>query len=44
MAVDGVEEVMPLEDVVVLLREVEEERLTADTALTQVLNSLGLTP
>ena len=36
------EEVLPLEDAVVLLREAEEERAKADQALRKVLGTLGL--
>jgi type I restriction enzyme M protein len=36
------DEVLPLEDAVVLLREAEEERAKADTELDRVLVSLGL--
>jgi len=39
--VDGGEEVMPLEDAVVLLKEAEEERTEVDTQLAQVLKVLG---
>ena len=40
--VDGGEEVLPLEDAVVLLKEAEEERISADTGLKSVLRTLGL--
>lgn len=40
--VDGAEEVLQLEDAVVLLKEAEEERATADQQLNVVLRSLGL--
>ncbi|HJQ94764.1 MAG TPA: class I SAM-dependent DNA methyltransferase [Acidimicrobiia bacterium] len=40
--VDGGEEVLPLEDAVVLLKEAEEERAAADVALGEVLDRLGL--
>jgi hypothetical protein len=36
------EEVMPLEEAMVLLREAEEERAQADQELAQVLRTLGL--
>ncbi len=36
------EDVLPLEDAVVLLREAEEERVEADAALNEVLTMLGL--
>jgi type I restriction enzyme M protein len=39
---DGEEEVLPLEEAMTLLREAEEERAEADTALQEVLESLGL--
>jgi type I restriction enzyme M protein len=42
VAVDGAEDVMALEDVVVLLREAEEERRITDERLGTVLRSLGL--
>jgi len=38
------EEVLPLEEAVVLLREAEEERAEADRALREVLRILGLEP
>jgi type I restriction enzyme M protein len=41
VAVDGGEEVVPLQDAVVLLREAEEERAAADASLSQVLAALG---
>lgn len=41
--VDGGEEVLPLEDAVVLLKEAEEEREAADHRLWEVLSELGLT-
>jgi type I restriction enzyme M protein len=40
--VDGGEDVLPLEDAVVLLKEAEEERAAADEALHAVLRDLGL--
>jgi len=40
--VDGAEEVLALEDAVVLLKEAEEERETADAELMAVLDRLGL--
>ena len=43
VAINGAEEVLPLEDAVVLLKEAEEERLAADEALQRVLSQLGLT-
>ena len=42
VAVDGGEEVLPLEDAVVLLEEVEEERRAVDKDLREVLSVLGL--
>lgn len=39
---NGQEEVLPLEEAVVLLREAEEERAAADAALAEVLKALGL--
>jgi type I restriction enzyme M protein len=42
VAQDGGEEVLPLEDAVVQLREVEEERAEADRKLKGVLQGLGL--
>lgn len=42
VASNGQEEVLPLEEAVVLLREAEEERELADTALQEVLRKLGL--
>jgi len=42
VAIDGEEEVLPLEEAVTLLREAEEERAAADAALREVLMSLGL--
>ena len=41
VAVDDAQELMPLEDAVVLLREVEEERSEADAALRETLAGLG---
>jgi len=38
------DDVLPLEEAVVRLREAEEEREEADRALSQVLESLGLGP
>lgn len=40
--VDDTEEVMPLEDAVVLLKEAEEERETADEELADTLRRLGI--
>ena len=40
--VDGAEEVLPLEDAVVLLKEAEEERAATDKRLASVLRGLGL--
>ena len=42
VATDSQEEVLPLEEAVVLLREAEEERAEADHKLRAVLNLLGL--
>ena len=42
VAVNGAEEVLPLEEAVVLLAEAEEERQAADTELNRVLQSLGV--
>lgn len=42
IAVDGQAEVLPVEDAIVLFAEAEEERQRVDTALTEVLESLGL--
>ena len=42
VAVDGGEEVLPLEDAVVLLAEAEEERSAADEKLWAVLSNLGI--
>jgi type I restriction enzyme M protein len=42
VAVDGAEEVLPLEEAVVLLREAEEERAEVDRQLTGVLQDFGL--
>jgi type I restriction enzyme M protein len=42
VAGNGLDDTLPLEEAVVLLREAEEERVAADTALEQVLRSLGL--
>jgi type I restriction enzyme M protein len=42
VASNGVEEVLPLEEAVLLLQEAEEERAEADQRLTEVLSSLGL--
>jgi type I restriction enzyme M protein len=42
VAVNGQEEVLPLEEAVVQLREAEEERHAADKELRKVLRSLGL--
>jgi len=42
VAVNGAEDVLPLEDAVVLLGEAEEERAAADTELRIVLRRLGV--
>jgi type I restriction enzyme M protein len=42
VAVDGVEEVLPVEEAVVLLAEAEEERQDADGRLSEMLIKLGL--
>ena len=42
MASNDKEEVLPLEEAVVLLKEAEEERAEADRALQAVLKSLKL--
>jgi type I restriction enzyme M protein len=42
VAQDGGEEILPLEDAVVLLREAEEERREADENLNKILELLGL--
>jgi len=42
--VDSEEEILPLEEAVVLLREAEEERAEADRKLNEVLKELGLDP
>ncbi len=42
VATDEQEEVLPLEEAVVRLREAEEERAEADRALREVLHMLGL--
>lgn len=42
VAVDGINDVMPLGDAVVLLAEAEEERMAADNQLRDVLRELGL--
>lgn len=42
VAIDGGEEVLPLEDAVVLLKEAEEERATADEAFDEAMKQLGL--
>ncbi len=39
---NGTDEVLPLDDAIVLLREAEEERAEADQELEQVLTELGL--
>ena len=44
VVVDNEEEVLPLEEAVVLLREAEEERAEADRKLNEVLKELGLGP
>ena len=41
-SLNDAEEVMPLEEAVLLLREAEEERAKADRALDEVLRTLGL--
>lgn len=42
VSLNGREEVLPLEEALVLVREAEEERAAADRALWQVLKDLGL--
>jgi type I restriction enzyme M protein len=42
VAVDGGDEVLPLEDTIVLLKEAEEERATADEAFGEAMKQLGL--
>jgi type I restriction enzyme M protein len=42
VATNDKEDVLPLEEAVVLLREAEEERANADRALGEVLSILGL--
>jgi type I restriction enzyme M protein len=42
VAVDGLEEVLPIEEAVVLLREAEEERASVDGELGRVFEALGL--
>jgi type I restriction enzyme M protein len=42
VSVDGDMETLPLEDVIVLLHEAEEERAEADRGLREVLSTLGL--
>jgi type I restriction enzyme M protein len=42
VATDDREEVLPLEEALVLLREAEEERVAADRELKEMLNRLGL--
>ena len=42
VAINDVEEVLPLEEAVVLLKETEEERTEADRELDEVLRTLGL--
>jgi type I restriction enzyme M protein len=42
--VDSEEEVLPLEEAVVLLREAKEERAEADRKLDEVLKELALGP
>ncbi len=42
VSVDNQEEVLPLEEAVVLLKEAEEERAEADKALTEVLDQVGI--
>jgi type I restriction enzyme M protein len=44
VVVDNEEEVLPLEEAVVLLREAEEERAVADRKLDEVLKGLALGP
>jgi type I restriction enzyme M protein len=44
VVVDNEEEVLPLEEAVVLLREAEEERAVADRKLDEVLKELALGP
>jgi type I restriction enzyme M protein len=39
--VDGGKEVLPIEDAVVLLKEAEEERVSSDVELAEVLRSIG---
>ena len=41
VSTNDAEEVLPLEEAVVLLREAEEERAEADRALQEVLAKLG---
>ncbi len=42
IVVDGGEEVLPVEDAVVLLKEAEEERAAADMGLDAAMAKLGL--
>ncbi len=42
VATNGAEEVLPLEEVMVLLREAEEECAEADQELERILRTLGL--
>ena len=42
VATDGAEEVLPLEEAMVLVREAEEERAEADQELERILRTLGL--
>jgi hypothetical protein len=42
VATDDREEVLPVEEALVLLREAEEERVAADRELKEMLNRLGL--
>ena len=39
---DGGEEVLPIEEAVILLKEAEEERLAADTRLVRIFKEMGL--
>ncbi len=42
IAVNGIEEVLPLEEALVLLAEAEEERQAADAQLSAILSAMGL--
>ena len=42
IGVDGGEDVPPVEDAIVLLKEAEEERETADRKFDEAMNKLGL--